>query len=219
MRPEPKAEELAKQDAPKLAALSAKISLGHRNNPKLAEFSSQQIRSRSRPTACRSRSSTTRTAPCSTSAVRVKPYMRDILREIGRAGRRRQQDQPGRPHRPQPYGSGERGYSNWELSSDRANASRRELVAAGMPDDKVARVHGPGRQHPFAGRDPRRTGQPSHQHHVMTREAEERLLGARKCRRTSLSWRLPSRPAAPAASAASAPQASEASCRRLQCGL
>jgi chemotaxis protein MotB len=28
-----------------------------------------------------------------------------------------------------PYGNGQRGYSNWELSADRANASRRELVA------------------------------------------------------------------------------------------
>jgi chemotaxis protein MotB len=28
------------------------------------------------------------------------------------------------------------------LSADRANATRRELVAAGMPDDKLARVAG-----------------------------------------------------------------------------
>lgn len=34
------------------------------------------------------------------------------------------------------------GYSNWELSSERANASRRELVAGGMPDSKVLRVVG-----------------------------------------------------------------------------
>lgn len=34
------------------------------------------------------------------------------------------------------------GYSNWELSSDRANAARRELVAGGLPEDKVARVVG-----------------------------------------------------------------------------
>ncbi|WP_340638146.1 flagellar motor protein MotB [Salinicola tamaricis] len=30
-----------------------------------------------------------------------------------------------------PYAGGEKGYSNWELSADRANASRRELIAAG----------------------------------------------------------------------------------------
>lgn len=34
------------------------------------------------------------------------------------------------------------GYSNWELSADRANASRRELVRGGLGDDKVLRVVG-----------------------------------------------------------------------------
>lgn len=42
-----------------------------------------------------------------------------------------------------PY-STDAGYSNWELSSDRANASRREMVAGGMKDDKVLRVVGLG---------------------------------------------------------------------------
>jgi chemotaxis protein MotB len=41
-----------------------------------------------------------------------------------------------------PYVGGERGYSNWELSADRANASRRELVAGGMNESKVLRVVG-----------------------------------------------------------------------------
>jgi chemotaxis protein MotB len=41
-----------------------------------------------------------------------------------------------------PYANGERGYSNWELSADRANASRRELVAGGLDDGKVLRVIG-----------------------------------------------------------------------------
>ena len=41
-----------------------------------------------------------------------------------------------------PYFGGERGYSNWELSTERANASRRELLAGGMREDKVMRVVG-----------------------------------------------------------------------------
>jgi chemotaxis protein MotB len=40
-----------------------------------------------------------------------------------------------------PYGS-DTGYSNWELSSDRANASRREMMLGGLADDKVLRVVG-----------------------------------------------------------------------------
>jgi chemotaxis protein MotB len=34
------------------------------------------------------------------------------------------------------------GYSNWELSSDRANASRRELIMGGMDENKILRVVG-----------------------------------------------------------------------------
>ncbi|NIY48681.1 flagellar motor protein MotB [Cedecea colo] len=41
-----------------------------------------------------------------------------------------------------PYAGGSAGYSNWELSADRANASRRTLVAAGLSPDKFMRVTG-----------------------------------------------------------------------------
>jgi len=34
------------------------------------------------------------------------------------------------------------GYSNWELSSDRANAARRELVSARLPPEKIVQVVG-----------------------------------------------------------------------------
>ncbi|HEU0189314.1 MAG TPA: flagellar motor protein MotB [Gallionella sp.] len=40
------------------------------------------------------------------------------------------------------YGGGGKGYSNWELSADRANASRRELIAGGMAEEKIVRVVG-----------------------------------------------------------------------------
>lgn len=33
-------------------------------------------------------------------------------------------------------------YGNWELSSDRANAARRELIAAGIPSARIVRVEG-----------------------------------------------------------------------------
>lgn len=41
-----------------------------------------------------------------------------------------------------PYASGEKHYSNWELSADRANASRRHLILGGMNEQKVMRVVG-----------------------------------------------------------------------------
>ena len=40
------------------------------------------------------------------------------------------------------YSGGERGYSNWELSSDRANASRREMIVGGLDSEKILRVNG-----------------------------------------------------------------------------
>ncbi len=41
-----------------------------------------------------------------------------------------------------PYANGEKNYSNWELSADRANASRRELILGGMQEQKMMRVVG-----------------------------------------------------------------------------
>jgi chemotaxis protein MotB len=53
-----------------------------------------------------------------------------------------------------PYAGGERGYSNWELSADRANASRREMTAGGLAEGKVLRVVGLGSSVPFDKSDP-----------------------------------------------------------------
>jgi chemotaxis protein MotB len=40
------------------------------------------------------------------------------------------------------YSHGDQGFSNWELSSERANAARRELIAGGMKESKVIEVRG-----------------------------------------------------------------------------
>ncbi|WP_136064766.1 flagellar motor protein MotB [Modicisalibacter radicis] len=52
-----------------------------------------------------------------------------------------------------PYFGGEQGYSNWELSADRANASRRELVEGGLDPDKLLRVAGMGSRVPLNAED------------------------------------------------------------------
>lgn len=71
------------------------------------------------------------------------PYMRDILREIGKTLNAVPNKISLSGHTDaKPYPLGEKGYSNWELSADRANASRRELVAAGIDEGKVVRVVG-----------------------------------------------------------------------------
>ncbi len=76
------------------------------------------------------------------ASARLQPYTADILHVIGtvlnevptRIGLSGHTDST-------PYMS-DIGYSNWELSSDRANASRRELVIGGMSDAKILRVVG-----------------------------------------------------------------------------
>ncbi|KZD03236.1 flagellar motor protein MotB [Oceanibaculum pacificum] len=52
-----------------------------------------------------------------------------------------------------PYRS-QTGYTNWELSTDRANASRRALVAAGLPADRIGWVIGKADRDPFLANDP-----------------------------------------------------------------
>jgi chemotaxis protein MotB len=85
----------------------------------------------------------------------LQPYTKDILHEIGvvlndvpnRIGLSGHTDST-------PYFT-DAGYSNWELSADRANASRRALITGGMQENKIMRVVGLGsavhldRQDPF----------------------------------------------------------------------
>lgn len=73
----------------------------------------------------------------------VQPYMREILHAIGQVLNDVESKVALSGHTDAtPYSGGERFYSNWELSADRANASRRELIAGGMNADKVVRVVG-----------------------------------------------------------------------------
>ncbi|WP_158784800.1 flagellar motor protein MotB [Pantoea sp. BAV 3049] len=78
-----------------------------------------------------------------TGSAEVEPYMRDILRAIAPI----LNDIPNKislaGHTDDfQYANGDRGYSNWELSTDRANASRRELVTGGLDSGKMLRVLG-----------------------------------------------------------------------------
>jgi chemotaxis protein MotB len=107
----------------------------------------------------------------------VKPYMRELLHEIGHV----LSDVPNHitleGHTDaQPFSAGERGYSNWELSSDRANASRREIVAGGLPDDRMLLVQGMASSKLFVPGDPASPLNRRISIIVMNREAEERLL-------------------------------------------
>jgi chemotaxis protein MotB len=68
------------------------------------------------------------------------------------------------------------GYTNWELSADRANAARRALTAGGLPDNKISRVVGLSSSVLFDKRDPQNPINRRISIVVMTRQAEEAAL-------------------------------------------
>jgi chemotaxis protein MotB len=77
------------------------------------------------------------------SSADLRPYTRELLRDIARALNDvdNRISMSGHTDSAQ-YVGGERGFSNWELSSNRANAARRELVAGGLEAGKMVRVVG-----------------------------------------------------------------------------
>lgn len=78
-----------------------------------------------------------------TGSAEVEPYMRDILRTIAPTLNSIPNYISLAGHTDShPYINGEKGYSNWELSADRANASRRELMIGGLSNGKILRVVG-----------------------------------------------------------------------------
>jgi chemotaxis protein MotB len=176
-----KKAEVAKRDAKMLAELSAKIAAAISNNPKMAEFASQ-IRLEITPDGLQIQIVDDQKRPMFDSgSAALKPYMRDILREIGTAllGVENKISLDGHTDR-SAYGNAGKGYSNWELSADRANASRRELANAGMPEDKLARVVGMASSLLLDTADPLSPTNRRISILVMTKDAEERLLGGQR---------------------------------------
>jgi chemotaxis protein MotB len=74
-----------------------------------------------------------------------------------------------------PY-PGAGGYSNWELSADRANAARRALVGSGLPDEKIARVVGLSSSVLFDRNDPQSPINRRISIVIMTKQAEADAL-------------------------------------------
>ena len=89
------------------------------------------------------------------SSDELKPYSKVILREIGKALNSvpNKVSFSGHTDATQFVG-GEKGFSNWELSANRANASRREMIAGGMDENKVLRVVGQSSTVLFDKNDP-----------------------------------------------------------------
>jgi chemotaxis protein MotB len=135
--------EFERVEKEKLTVLKAKIQQIIDANPKLSQFKNQLLIDITAE-GLRIQIVDEKNRPMfELSKAELQPYTKDILYEIGKA----LNDVPNRislsGHTDaKPFSSGEKGYSNWELSSDRANASRRALIEGGMSEAKILRVLG-----------------------------------------------------------------------------
>ena len=163
-------------EATQLQALSEQVESELKNNAKLAQYASQIKLDMTRDgLRIQIVDGLARPMFDSGSAV-VKPYMRELLRAIGSVLLEVPNRLTMEGHTDAtPFPGGDRGYSNWELSADRANASRRELVAGGLTEDRVLRVLGLASSQPFNRNDPAEPQNRRISIIVMNRDAEDRF--------------------------------------------
>jgi chemotaxis protein MotB len=135
--------ELEAREAARLAELKEKIEKAIEANPLLAPFR-KQILVDLTPEGLRIQIVDEQNRPMfPTGSSNLANYTRDLLREIGTI----LNDVPNRVSLSghtdaASFGGGDRGFSNWELSAERANAARREMIVGGMGESKVLRVVG-----------------------------------------------------------------------------
>jgi chemotaxis protein MotB len=84
-----------------------------------------------------------------TGSAMLKPYTVDILHELATFINEAPNKISISGHTDDAQYVGEAGYSNWELSAERANAARRALLGGGLVAEKVARVVGLSDSVPF----------------------------------------------------------------------
>ena len=170
-------DELRKAEAARLQELQEQVETELRNNAKLAQFSAQIKMDMTRDGLRIQIVDALNRPMFDSGSASVKPHMRDILRAIGSV----LGEVPNRltleGHTDaQAFPGGDRGYSNWELSADRANASRRELVGGGLTEERVLRVQGLASSQPFNRNDPVDPQNRRISIIVMNREAEDRVF-------------------------------------------
>jgi chemotaxis protein MotB len=107
----------------------------------------------------------------------LKPYTRQILREIGQVlnGVNNRISLAGHTDAT-PYSGSGFGFGNWELSANRANASRRELIAGGLDERKIMRVVGLGSTVLFDKTDPYASMNRRISIVVMNQDAQDAIL-------------------------------------------
>ena len=171
-------EEQIRAEIARLRTLQERIEGELQSNPGLGAFRSQILLEMTRDGLRIQIIDALNRPMFASGSAQVQPYMQDLLRAIGAV----LAEVPNRltleGHTDaNAFSGGERGYSNWELSSDRANASRRELLAGGLPETRVLRVQGLASSSLYEPADPQSPVNRRISIIVMNREAEDRFFG------------------------------------------
>jgi chemotaxis protein MotB len=137
------APTVAPSDAARLEQLKAKLTTLIEQSPALKAFK-DQIRISITNEGLRIEIVDSQNRPMFPSGnAKLQPYAVTILTQIGAALNDVDNRISIAGHTDAvPYTAGPEGYSNWELSSERANAARRSLVAGGMHGEKLLQVRG-----------------------------------------------------------------------------
>lgn len=168
---------IAKAEADKLLELKTRLDKTIAESPTLAKFKKQIILDITSE-GLRIQIVDEQNRPMfASSKAELQPYAKQVLQELGRMlnGVTNKISLSGHTD-VVPYSTGEKSYSNWELSADRANASRRELVSGGMDETKVLRVVGLSSVSLFDKEDPTNPINRRISIVVMNKQAEENAL-------------------------------------------
>ncbi|WP_018152052.1 flagellar motor protein MotB [Leeia oryzae] len=154
---DPVADKKARQQAEKLKfeALKQSIQAAIDKNPELSQFKNQLLIDMT-PEGLRIQLVDEKNRPMfDTGSAKLQPYSVQLLHDLGSLLNEvpNKISLSGHTDTLQ-YVGGDKGYSNWELSADRANTSRREMVVGGLQEGKVLRVVGLGPAVPLDSEHP-----------------------------------------------------------------
>ncbi len=170
-------EALKKEETAKLEELKKKIEKAIEDSPTLSKFKNQLLLDITSD-GLRVQIVDEKNRPMfNSSKAELQPYAKQILQELGQMlnGVTNKISLSGHTDAT-PYPNGEKSYSNWELSADRANASRRELVAGGMDETKLLRVVGLSSASLFDKENPLNPTNRRISIIIMNKQAEENVL-------------------------------------------
>ncbi len=149
-------EKLAEeQEKQKLEQLQTKIEDMVKANPALAEYK-DQIKLERTPEGLKIQIVDAQNRPMFKLAKSsIESYAQTILRELAPVINELPNKVSINGHTDAlPYPPNKSGYSNWELSTDRANVARHELTQGGLAEDKVLRVVGLASSIPYNAENP-----------------------------------------------------------------